>query len=90
MCIRDRTKPLPDKGVWPLRLSDGPHGLRKEDAKNAKANGGHSVKATCFPTAAALACSWDESLAQEVGAAIAEECRAHGVGVLLEMCIRDS
>lgn len=78
-----QTKPLPDKGVWPLRLSDGPHGLRKEDAKNAKANGGHSVKATCFPTAAALACSWDESLAQEVGAAIAEECRAHGVGVLL-------
>ncbi|WP_367925251.1 glycoside hydrolase family 3 N-terminal domain-containing protein [uncultured Ruthenibacterium sp.] len=78
-----RTKPLCDKGVWPLRMSDGPHGLRKEDLKNAKANGGHSVKATCFPTAAALACSWDESLAEEVGTAIAEECLAHGVGVLL-------
>lgn len=78
-----QTKPLPDKGVWPLRLSDGPHGLRKEDLKNAKENGGHSVKATCFPTAAALACSWDEELAEQVGAAIAEECRSHGVGVLL-------
>ena len=64
-----QTKPLPDKGVWPLRLSDGPHGLRKEDLKNAKENGGHSVKATCFPTAAALACSWDEELAEQVGAA---------------------
>lgn len=43
-----QTADFPEKvrSLW--QLSDGPHGLRKEDIKHAKENGGHSVKATCF------------------------------------------
>lgn len=78
-----RTKPLPALGVPSLRMADGPHGLRVEDHRHAKQNGGHSLPATCFPTAGALAASWDEALAARVGAAIARECRAQGVSMLL-------
>ena len=41
------------------------------------------MPATCFPTAAATACSFDTDLLREVGAAIADECRQEGVSVLL-------
>lgn len=39
-------------------------------------------EATCFPAGSSLACSWDPSLAEEIGAAVAAECRALGAGVL--------
>ena len=69
--------------VEPIFMADGPHGLRKEDKKHAKQNGGYSIKATCFPPAAALACAWDTALVTSVGKAIAQECKANGVSVLL-------
>ena len=78
-----QTVDFPEKGVRSIWLSDGPHGLRKEDAKHVKENDGYSVKATCFPPECALACSWNEELIFEVGAAIAKECIANGVDVLL-------
>ncbi len=59
-----------------LRLSDGPHGLRKETPRG-------TLPATCFPTASALACSWDEKLVELVGESLATECVAHDVDVLL-------
>ena len=65
----------------PFRVSDGPHGLRKTFGD------GHSnlnsVEATCFPTTAALACSWDEQLVYQVGKAIAIEARHHDVDLIL-------
>ncbi|MEG1924534.1 MAG: glycoside hydrolase family 3 N-terminal domain-containing protein [Ruthenibacterium sp.] len=64
-------------------MADGPHGLRKEDKKHAKQNGGFSVKATCFPPETTLACAWNPELVSAVGKAIAEECKANGVSVLL-------
>ncbi len=82
-CDSWQTKSIADKGIDSIWLSDGPHGLRKEDFKHAKQNGGHSVKATCFPPEAGLACSWSTQLMGEVGKAIAEECKTHGVSVLL-------
>lgn len=42
-----------------------------------------SVPATCFPTAAALASTWDVTLLTEIGRALAEEAKAQGVGVIL-------
>jgi len=66
--------------VW---MSDGPHGVRKQvgSADHLGLNG--SEPATCFPTAATVACSWDESLAEEIGTALGNEAAAQGVGVLL-------
>lgn len=67
------------RGAW---MADGPHGLRKVDAEGNPGFSG-AVPATCFPTASALASSWDRGLLREVGVALAEECRAEGVSVLL-------
>ena len=54
-------------GIPSISLSDGPHGLRKVDGGGLPT----SVAATCFPTASALASSWDTELIREVGIALA-------------------
>ncbi|HEY6408032.1 MAG TPA: glycoside hydrolase family 3 C-terminal domain-containing protein, partial [Ktedonobacteraceae bacterium] len=69
-------------GVAPIAVNDGPHGVRKP-AATSEIGIGNSLPATCFPTAAALASSWDTSLVEEVGQAIGEECLALDVQVLL-------
>ncbi|WP_225755525.1 glycoside hydrolase family 3 C-terminal domain-containing protein [Actinotalea sp. Marseille-Q4924] len=66
-----------------VMVADGPHGLRKEPEDSETMGLGDSVPATCFPPAAGLASTWDPDLVQAVGAAIADECRAQGVSVLL-------
>ncbi len=66
-----------------MMLTDGPHGLRKQGGKSDHLGLNMSIPATCFPTAATLACSWDPSLAHRVGAAIGHEAAAQRVGVLL-------
>jgi beta-glucosidase len=65
----------------PFRVSDGPHGLRKTVTDEASCL--ESVPATCFPTATAVACSWDEDLVYQVGQALAVEARNHHVDVIL-------
>ncbi len=67
-------------GVASIMLCDGPHGLRKQRGDGFEAD---SIPATCFPTASALAASWDVDLVEEVGVALGEEARAEGVSVLL-------
>jgi len=76
------TKPLERLGLCKTMVADGPHGLRKEVLPVPK-SGKQTVPATCFPTAAASACSFDRALLQKLGAAIAEECRAEDVSVIL-------
>ncbi|MHB1354417.1 MAG: glycoside hydrolase family 3 C-terminal domain-containing protein [Anaerolineae bacterium] len=73
---------VPRLGIPSINVADGPHGLRKAVARDLT-DGLRSLPATCFPTASALACSWDPSLVEEVGRAIAEECQAQDVQVLL-------
>jgi len=70
-------------GIEPVMLSDGPHGLRKQPQPGEARGQYGSVPATCFPTASALASSWDPGLAREVGAALGLEARAQGVAVVL-------
>jgi beta-glucosidase len=60
-------------------MTDGPHGLRKVEGGGLST----SVPATCFPTASALASSWDTDLIREVGIALAEESQASDVQILL-------
>ena len=76
------TNPIPRLGVESLCTSDGPHGLRKQ--KGSGDNGvSESEPATAFPTAAAVASSWNPQNAFDLGAAIARECRHYGVHTLL-------
>ncbi len=77
------TAPLAAAGVESVMMSDGPHGLRRQPDHGDHAGLSGSVPATCFPTAAALASSWDAGLAREVGTAIGAEARAQDVGVVL-------
>lgn len=78
-----QTHALPRHGVRALWLADGPHGVRRQ-AGSADHLGLHaSEPATCFPTAAAVANTWDVDLAEQVGAALGAEAAAQGVDVLL-------
>ena len=63
------TAPVAELGIEPVMMSDGPHGLRKQPQPGDSPGRYGSVPATCFPTASALASSWDPDLAREVGAA---------------------
>ena len=65
--------------IW---LSDGPHGLRRAPETN-KPGYGDQLPATCFPTASALAATWDLDLIYKVGQTLGEECQAQEVNVLL-------
>ena len=64
-------------------LADGPHGLRKQEGPADHLGLAVSVPATCFPTAAAMANSWDTELGQRLGQALGREASAQGVHILL-------
>ena len=70
-------------GIKSFMLTDGPHGLRKQAGAADHLGLNASVPATCFPPAAATACSFDRALLREVGQAMGRECRAEEVGVIL-------
>ena len=70
-------------GIPSIFLSDGPHGLRKQEGAGDHLGLNASVPATCFPTAATMANSWDPALGEELGRALGEEAAAHGVHVVL-------
>ncbi len=72
---------VPGSDLPQVRVADGPHGLRT--STGGELNIAEALPATCFPTGATLAASFDEQLLTEVGAALGREARAHGVGVLL-------
>ncbi|MFW6022046.1 MAG: beta-glucosidase family protein [Halanaerobiaceae bacterium] len=77
------TKALEKHGVPAIMMSDGPHGLRKQAGDSDHLGIGESVEAICFPTASALASSWDRELIKGVGQAIGEECQAEDVSIVL-------
>ncbi len=70
-------------GIPSIMLTDGPHGLRKQRASADHLGMFDSVPATCFPSAAGMASSWDRELIRKVGVALGEECQAEDVAVLL-------
>ena len=77
------TRGYKNAGVPSITLSDGPHGLRKQAGAADHLGLNPSVPATCFPTAATVACSWDPALGEEIGAALGEEAAAQEVSVVL-------
>lgn len=66
----------PKYGLPSIMVSDGPNGLRKEENKK-------TIKAICFPSATAMAASWDRNVVAKAGSALADECIATRVSVLL-------
>ncbi|MFC4601625.1 glycoside hydrolase family 3 C-terminal domain-containing protein [Cohnella hongkongensis] len=78
-----RTKAVERLGIPSVMVTDGPHGLRKQKEGSDHVGLFDSVPATCFPSAAGLACSWDRALIEKVGVALGEECQAEEVAVLL-------
>lgn len=70
-------------GIPQVMVSDGPHGLRKQDQSADHLGINDSIKAVCFPTACATACSFDRDLLQEMGEALGKECQAEDVSVIL-------
>lgn len=70
-------------GIQSMTMSDGPHGLRRQAGAGDHLGLNASLPATCFPTAAAVANSWDETLAELIGMALAEEAVTMDVNVIL-------
>ncbi|MGG2467416.1 glycoside hydrolase family 3 C-terminal domain-containing protein [Paraclostridium bifermentans] len=77
------TKPIERLNIPSIMMTDGPHGLRKQSEGADHLGINESVEATCFPTASALACSFDRDLVKELGIAIGEECQSENVSIVL-------
>ncbi len=75
------TTPIERLNIPEMLVSDGPHGVRR--IPDVHAMGATSLPATCFPTASCLASTWDVDLVRQMGVALAEECIALNVDVLL-------
>ena len=70
-------------GIPKIMVSDGPHGLRAQPGEGDHVGLGGSLPATCFPTASAIASSWNPDLLRRVGTALAQEARACNLSVIL-------
>lgn len=94
MTLKEKASLCSGKDFWELKgverleipsimVTDGPHGLRKQSGSSDHLGLNASVAATCFPTASATACSWDQGLMREIGEALAKECLQEDVAIIL-------
>ncbi|MBQ2576221.1 MAG: glycoside hydrolase family 3 C-terminal domain-containing protein, partial [Lachnospiraceae bacterium] len=94
LTIEEKAALLGGKNEWQSRnidrlsipsifMSDGPSGLRKQAGAGDHLGLNASVPATCFPSAATIANSWDEKLAERAGKALGAEAASEDVNVLL-------
>lgn len=78
-----QTRSIKRLGIPNMTMADGPHGVRKQEGEGDQLGLNASVPATCFPTAAAVANSWDPALGEELGRCLGEEAACQNVDVLL-------
>lgn len=94
MTVEEKAAILSGKNVWEswnidrlgipsIFCSDGPHGVRKQAGSGDHLGLNASLEATCFPTAATIANSWDEILGEQIGQALGIEAGAQDVDILL-------
>lgn len=94
MTLEEKAAILSGKNVWETRdyarlnlpsisCADGPHGIRKQAGAGDHLGLNASLPATCFPTAATVANSWDEKLGEELGVALGEEAAVQDVNIVL-------
>lgn len=77
------TMPVERLGIPSIMVSDGPHGLRKQEEDGDHLGLKKSIEAVCFPAACATGCSFDRNLLREMGEALGKECQAEDVAILL-------
>ena len=77
------TKPVARLGIPGMMMTDGPHGLRKQGGQADHLGLNNSIPATCYPSAAGLANTWDEGLLEEMGTFLGLEAASEGVSILL-------
>ena len=77
------TKAVERLQIPDMMMSDGPHGLRKQDLEGDHLGVNDSIKAVCFPAGCAMASSFDRELLHRVGETLGKECQAENVGVIL-------
>ena len=77
------TKPMERLGIPSVMVSDGPHGLRKQDEQADHLGVNESIKAVCLPTACASAASFDRDLLRQIGEAVGDACQHERVAVNL-------
>ncbi|MBR5010888.1 MAG: glycoside hydrolase family 3 protein, partial [Clostridia bacterium] len=77
------TKAVERLGIPAIMVSDGPHGLRKQETTADHLGLNESISAVCFPAGCASACSWDRKVMRSIGAALGNECQAEDVSVIL-------
>ena len=77
------TKAVERLGIPASMVSDGPHGLRKQEEGGDHLGANDSIEAVCFPTACATAASFDRALLTRMGEAIGDSCQHEGLSVLL-------
>lgn len=77
------TKAVERVGIPSVMMVDGPHGLRKQVGKADHLGLNASLPAVCFPSASALAASFDREVLKKLGSCLGEECQAENVGMLL-------
>lgn len=77
------TKAVLRLGIPSIMMTDGPHGIRKQAGAADHLGLNQSVPATCYPSAAGLASSWNRELIRSVGEALGKEAQAEGVSILL-------
>jgi len=77
------TKPVERLGVKRCMVSDGPHGLRKQDESADHLSINESIKAVCFPAGCATAASFDRDLIRTIGEAIGDACQHERLSVVL-------
>lgn len=70
-------------GIPSIKMSDGPHGLRVQKEKGDNLGVNKSEVATCFPSSATIANSWDRDVAYKLGKAIGEEAKSENVNIVL-------
>ena len=78
-----QTKAMERHGIPSFFLCDGPHGLRKQEQTGDMLGIHASRQATCFPAEVTTAASWNPELLEAIGAAIGEEARDQGIGLVL-------
>lgn len=77
------TKGVERLGIPSVMVSDGPHGLRKQEDEADHLGINDSIKAVCFPAGCATASSFDRKLLEELGEIIGNECQAENVSTIL-------
>lgn len=78
-----RTKGIERLGIPSVMLSDGPHGLRKQDGEADHLGLNDSIQAVCFPAGCAVAASFSRKAAELLGETLGNECQAEDVSVIL-------